>query len=124
MQRQGPEQKRWWVDEKFLGCIKQLFFPREPWWKPWRIWALCLSSQLEWCGHLLSPRQHPRTRRGCSAWRSGVCFGGCFVLRVLRADPEGQTRAQTRPRQPTPPPAELLLPGAACRSREGSSRQR
>lgn len=41
LRRQGPEQQRWWVDEKFLGCIKQLFFPREPWWKPWRIQALC-----------------------------------------------------------------------------------
>lgn len=34
-----------WVDAKFLSCIKQLFFPRELWWKPWRTRALCLSSQ-------------------------------------------------------------------------------
>lgn len=116
MQRQGPEQKRWWVDEKFLSCIKQLFFPCEPWWKPWRIRALCSFSQPEWCGHLLSPR---------SSRRSGVCFWGCFVLRVPRADLEGQTHAQRQPRQPTTPlQAELLLPGATCQSREGSSQQR
>lgn len=45
LRRQGPEQQRWWVDEKFLGCIKQLFFLLSPGGSPGE-YRLCVSSPL------------------------------------------------------------------------------
>lgn len=89
MQRQGPEQKRWWVDEKFFSCIKQLFFPHEPWWKPWRIRALCLSSQPEWCGHPLSLCQHPRAQPGGQGFALGDA--ACAESRPGGTDPRPET---------------------------------
>lgn len=67
----GPEHKRWWVDEKFLSCIKQLFFPLEPRWKPRRTRALCWSCQPQRSGHVPSPASVPT-----ASTRSGLCFGG------------------------------------------------
>lgn len=90
MQRQGPEQKRWWVDKKFLSCIKQLFFHVSPGGSP-REYRLCVhlpdrSGVDISCPPASVPIPSPEVR---------ACFGGCFVLCVLRADLKGQTCAWT-----------------------------
>lgn len=79
MQRHGPEQSHGgWM----RSCIKQLFFPREHWWKPRRTRALfILKARVAWT----PPVQHPRAQPG-----SGLCFGAHLEM---RGNLEGQSRA-------------------------------